>query len=203
MIAFVKGIVEEVCSDSIIIEKDGLGIQVYTTTAVIEKLQIKGSEVKLYTHFHVKEDAMQLFGFLEKEDLKLFKLLITVNGIGPKAALSILSSMSTDTLVFAILSEDIKTISTAQGVGKKIAQKIVVEIKDKVGLLQEENALFGRGDLGTEEEGVISINRAEAVEVLVALGYSKTEALKAVNGIEIEETMLSEEIVKLALKTLI
>lgn len=199
MIAFVKGRLAEVFLDFIIIDKDGLGFQIFTTLSVIEKLPEKGSEIKLHTHFHVKEDGMQLYGFLEKKDLTLFKLLITVSGVGPKAALSILSSMDADTLVFAILSEDVKTITKAQGVGKKIAQKIILEIKDKVGAINEESILLSHEKV--EEKGAsLQSQKTEAIEVLKALGYSGTEALKVVNSVEVDKDASSDEIVKKALK---
>lgn len=200
MIAFVRGRLEEILSDSVIIDKDGFGFQIYTTAAILTSLPSVGNEIRLHTHFHVKEDNMQLFGFLNKEDLKLFKLLISVSGVGPKGALSILSSMDADTLVFAILSEDIKTISKAQGVGKKIAQKIVLEIKDKVGLLNEEAILRSYESKETEEKTSLNMSKNEAIEVLKALGYSGTEALRAVKTVEFRSEMSADEIVKEALK---
>lgn len=201
MIAFVKGKLEDIFTDYIVIDKDGIGIQVYTTTTVIEQLPQKGKDIKMHTYLHVREDVLQLFGFLHASDLKMFKLLITVNGIGPRAALSILSSIKTDTLIFAILSEDIQTISKAQGVGKKIAGKIVVEIKDKVGLIGGEEGDIVKNTTSIKEHSD-SISKMEAIEVLVALGYTRTEAMKAVNGLDIENQS-SDEVVKLALKTLI
>lgn len=200
MIAFVRGILEEVSSDFIILDKEGLGIQIYTTLSVIKQLPTKGEEVKLHTHFHVKEDAMQLFGFLKKQEMELFKLLISVSGVGPKAGLSILSAMDADTLVFAILSEDIKTITKAQGIGSKIAKKIILEIKDKVGVLHE-RVIFSPAEEGKEEDN-LQLYKSEAVEVLKALGYSATEAWKAVELLQIKDVTSSDEVVKLALKTM-
>lgn len=200
MIAFVKGKLEEIFSDNLIIDKDGLGFQIFTSSAVLEALPPIGSEIKLHTHFHVKEDNMQLFGFLSRGDLKLFQLLITVSGVGPKAALSILSSINSDTLIFAILSEDIKTISKAQGVGKKIAQKIILDIKDKVGALNEEAFIATQEKEDGGEAIHLHHNINEAVEVLKALGYSATESLRAVKGLEMESPASTDEIVKEALK---
>lgn len=199
MIAFVKGNLEEILSDSIIVDKDGIGIQIFTTNVVLEKMPPIHSEVKLHTHFHVKEDLLQLYGFLSMTDLKLFKLLISVSGVGPKGAISILSSMDTDTLVFAILAEDSKTLSKAQGVGKKVAQKIILEIKDKVGNLNED-IILSSCEEEDEENSTFSSVKNEAIEVLKALGYSATEALQAVKSVEITSGSSSDEIVKQALK---
>ena len=173
MIASVKGKLEGVTADSVIIDVNGLGVEVIVPSSVINRLPRPYEDVKLHTYMQVREDAMQLYGFFEKEDLDFFKLLITVNGIGPKAAIAILSSMSTDVLTFAILSEDIKTIEKAQGIGAKTAKKLILELKDKVGVINAE-----------------------------ALGYSRTEAMKAITAIEITEEMTSEDLVKSALKNL-
>ena len=146
---------------------------------------------------------MQLYGFLEKEDLDFFKLLITVNGIGPKAAIAILSSMPTDILTFAILSEDTKTIQKAQGIGAKTAKKLVLELKDKVGIIKTPkntgSEIYDNAGLAI---GINSEIKDEAVQVLTALGYSQTEAVKAISTVEIYEEMTSEELVKLSLKNL-
>ena len=146
---------------------------------------------------------MQLYGFLEKEDLDFFKLLITVNGIGPKAAIAILSSMPTDILTFAILSEDTKTIQKAQGIGAKTAKKLVLELKDKVGIIKTpKNTGSEIYDNAGLTIGINSEIKDEAVQVLTALGYSQTEAVKAISTIEMYEEMTSEELVKLSLKNL-
>ena len=136
MIASVKGKLEGVTAESVIIDVNGLGVEAIVPTTVINRLPKIDENVRLYTYLHVREDAMQLYGFLEKEDLDFFKLLITVNGIGPKAAIAILSSMPADILTFAILSEDTKTIQKAQGIGAKTAKKLVLELKDKVGIIK-------------------------------------------------------------------
>jgi len=202
MIASVKGKLEGVTADSVIIDVNGLGVEVIVPSNVINRLPRPYEDVKLHTYMHVREDAMQLFGFLEKEDLDFFKLLITVNGIGPKAAIAILSSMSTDVLTFAILSEDIKTIEKAQGIGAKTAKKLVLELKDKVGVINAKAV-----ELRSDSSPFISLTigsaiKEEASQVLEALGYSRTEAMKAITAIEITEEMTSEDLVKSALKNL-
>lgn len=202
MISSVKGKLEGVTSESVIIDVNGLGVEAIVPATVINRLPKIDENVRLYTYLHVREDAMQLYGFLEKEDLDFFKLLITVNGIGPKAAIAVLSSMPADILTFAILSEDIKTIEKAQGIGAKTAKKLVLELKDKVGIIkQAKNA--GSVDYNSDiATGINSEIKREATEVLAALGYSQTEAMKAISTVEMTEDMTSEELVKLALKNL-
>ena len=203
MIASVKGKLEGVTAESVIIDVNGLGVEAIVPTTVINRLPKIDDNVRLYTYLHVREDAMQLYGFLEKEDLDFFKLLITVNGIGPKAAIAILSSMPTDILTFAIISEDTKTIEKAQGIGAKTAKKLVLELKDKVGIIKiPKNTGSENYDNNVLTIGINSEIKDEAVQVLTALGYSQTEAVKAISTVEISEKMTSEELVKLALKNL-
>ena len=202
MIASVKGKLEGVTADSVIIDVNGMGVEVIVPNNVIGRLPKQDEAIKLHTYLHIREDAMQLFGFLEKEDLNFFKLLITVNGIGPKAAIAILSSMSTDVLTFAILSEDIKTIEKAQGIGAKTAKKLVLELKDKVGVINEKTLTRSTDSELVSVSGAGSKVKEEAYQVLEALGYSRTEAMKAITAIEITEEMTAEELVKLALKNL-
>ena len=202
MIASVKGKLEGVTADSVIIDVNGMGVEVIVPNNVIGRLPKQDEAIKLHTYLHIREDAMQLFGFLEKEDLDFFKLLITVNGIGPKAAIAILSSMSTDVLTFAILSEDIKTIEKAQGIGAKTAKKLVLELKDKVGVINEKTLTRSTDSELVSVSGAGSKVKEEASQVLEALGYSRTEAMKAITAIEITEEMTSEDLVKSALKNL-
>ena len=203
MIASVKGKLEGVTTESVIIDVNGLGVEAIVPTTVINLLPKIDENIKLHTYLHVREDVMQLYGFLEKEDLDFFKLLITVNGIGPKAAIAILSSMPTDILTFAILSEDTKTIQKAQGIGAKTAKKLVLELKDKVGIIKTPknngSEIYDNAGLTI---GINSEIKDEAVQVLTALGYSQTEAVKAISTIEMYEEMTSEELVKLSLKNL-
>ena len=203
MIASVKGKLESVTTDSVIIDVNGLGVEAIVPTTVINRLPKVDENVKLYTYLHVREDIMQLYGFLDKEDLDFFKLLITVNGIGPKAGIAILSSMPADILTFAILSEDTKTIEKAQGIGAKTAKKLVLELKDKVGIIKTlKNTGSEAYDNTALTIGINSEIKDEAVQVLTALGYSQTESMKAISTVEVSGEMTSEELVKLALKNL-
>ena len=203
MIASVKGKLEDVTAESVIIDVNGLGVEAIVPGTVINRLPKVDDNVKLYTYLHVREDVMQLYGFLEKEDLDFFKLLITVNGIGPKAGVAILSSMPVDILTFAILSEDIKTIEKAQGIGAKTAKKLVLELKDKVGIIKSpKNISSGSYEETVSDIGINNEIKDEAVQVLTALGYSQTEAMKAISTVEMTEGITSEELVKLSLKNL-
>lgn len=160
-----------------------------------------GDEVLLHTFFNVKEDAMHLFGFLSKDDMEIFKLLLGVNGVGPKAALGILSVMSADDIRFAVLADDAKTISKAPGIGTKTARKLILELKDKVSL---EDAFEKRleNQAGAPVPTVENDAVSEAVQALTALGYSSADALKAVRKADIAEGMTTEEILKSALKNM-
>lgn len=174
-----------------------------------------GREMKLYTYLYVREDILQLYGFMQKEELEVFKLLLTVSGIGPKAALGILSSITVDDLQFAVLSEDKKTISKAPGIGAKTAGKLILELKDKFKLKDAVAYKFARNEGGQDssvkgqkeqnlegsaEKAKIKRMRQDAVEALTALGYSQTEAMKAVNGVDIENSKDVEEVLRASLK---
>ena len=160
-----------------------------------------GQEVKIHTHLHVREDAMQLYGFLTRDDLKMFRMLLGVSGIGPKAALGILSGLSADELRFAVLSDDIKTISRAPGVGKKTAQKMILELKDKLDLQEAfDTKTMHVQEASQAETGDLVDAKKEAVQALTALGYSGSEALRAVKQVDVSPDMNVEEILKQALK---
>ena len=202
MIAYIKGKVAEILEDRVILEAGAMGYNLFMPMASAEAVLKRGDDVKLYTHLHVREDVMQLFGFLTKDDLHNFQLLLGVNGIGPKAALGILSGLTADELRFAVLSEDVKTISKAPGVGKKTAQKLILELKDKMDLqeafdLKTQHVQEAQGDMAD-----LSDARKEAVEALTALGYSGADALKAVKRVEMTSGMDVETLLKAALKNL-
>lgn len=200
MYSYIKGILADMEEDFVVVEAGGIGYNIYTTGQTFHYLPSIGEEVKLYTYLNVREDAMVLYGFLTKDDLRVFKLLIGVSGIGPKGALAILSVMTTDDLRFAVLGEDAKAIAKAPGIGAKTAQRLILELKDKLSL---EDA-FEQKLAHTEEQKAGNAKGAknEAVQALVALGYSSSEALKAVNAVEITEDTDVEEILKAALKNM-
>ena len=133
MIAFVRGTAVDMTENSVIVEAGGIGYEIYMTGTDLSQIHM-GEEVKIHTYFNVREDAMQLYGFRSKDDLQMFKLLLGVNGVGPKAAVGVLAGITADELRFAILSDDVKTLSKAPGIGKKTAQKLILELKDKMKL---------------------------------------------------------------------
>jgi len=198
MIAFVIGTVAELGDGLVILENNGIGYRVFVPGSVSERVT-KGDEIRLHTHLAVREDAFTLYGFLSKEDLAMFRSLLGVSGIGPKGALSVLSVMSADDLRFAVLSDDIRTISKVPGIGKKTAQKLILELKDKMDL---NDILTGSSDEETAvPQPADTSAQSEAVMALTALGYPGTQAMKAVRKVMESGGELSvEEILKKALK---
>lgn len=202
MIQYIRGELAVVEADRVIVDVGGVGYGIFMLVESISQLPPVGNEVRIYTYLNVKEDAMQLFGFLTRDDLQVFKLLIGVNGIGPKGGQAVLSVLSPDDLRFAVLSGDVKAICAAPGIGKKTAEKVILELKDKLSL---EDALEHtmNGDAGDISYGDPSGVQSEAVQALTALGYSSTEALRAVKKIEITEAMDVEAVLKQALKQML
>lgn len=215
MISYIKGILTDMQPDSIVIETYGIGYEIRVPLTVLEEVPSIGEQIKLYTYLYVREDILQLYGFLQKEELEVFKLLLTVSGIGPKAALGILSSITIDDLRFAILSEDKKTISKAPGIGAKMAGKMILELKDKLKLEdafldklahkeeQIEESIDGKKEQeldGKKEKIRVKRMRQDAMDALIALGYSQTEAMKAVNRVDLEHMKDVEEVLKASLK---
>lgn len=199
MISYIKGELAAVGEEQVVVEVQGIGYGIFMPGQAMTMLPPIGSEVKIHTYLNVREDAMQLFGFLTKDDLKVFRLLIGVNGIGPKGGLNILSKMTPDDLRFAVLAGDVKAISAAPGIGKKTAEKLIIELKDKLNI----------DDVLTKEEEVMSVPsgradmQSEAVQALVALGYGSAESLKAVKKVPMTETMTVEELLKQSLKFMV
>lgn len=200
MIGYLKGEIAEVKDSYAVIEVGGIGYEVFLPTSAIMRLPARGSEVKIFTYMNVREDAVNLFGFLTRDDLNMFKLLITVNGIGPKGALAILSAISADNIRFAVLSEDAKTLAKVPGIGNKTAGKLILELKDKFKLEDAFEQRLVNNSGVTAADGSYTGRREEAVQALIVLGYSGTEAARIVSTIEITEEMTVEDILKLCLK---
>lgn len=200
MYSYIRGILTEIEEDKIVVEANGIGYNIYTTAQTFQYLPSMGEEVKVYTYLHLREDIMMLYGFLTKDDLKVFKLLIGVNGIGPKGALAILSVMTTDDLRFAVLGDDAKAITKAPGVGSKTAQRLILELKDKLNLEDAFEQKLEHQAMTVSPKGNSVKN--DAVQALVALGYSSSEALKAMSDIEITEDTDVEDLLKAALKNM-
>lgn len=198
MYSYMKGELVEILDETIVLEVNNIGYNIHIPASMIDSFHGTGQKVKVYTYFHVKEDSMKLYGFLTRDDLNIFKLLLGVNGIGPKGALAILTVMTPDDLRFAVLGEDAKTIAKAPGIGNKTAQRLILELKDKLNL---EDAFEAKSNHVAEEAGISASGaKSEAVQALTALGYSSTEALKAVNGVELTADITVEEVLKAALK---
>ncbi len=194
MIGFVEGIIEYIDVDKIVVNNNGVGYNVFMPASQIDTLNVDET-VRVFTYLNVREDAMQLFGFLTRDDLEVFKLLITVNGIGPKGGLAVLSTITTDDLRVAVISEDARAISKAPGIGAKTAQKVIIELKDKLNL---EDVLEPKSDANFQVNDNNSMS--EAVMALVALGYSQADAYRAVKSIDNIEELDVENVIKMALK---
>lgn len=198
MIGFLRGIIEGITDENVILDVNGVGYNILLNGKDFDLLPGYGEEVKLYTYLSVREDAMKLYGFLTREDLEFFKLLIGVNGIGPKVGQGILSGLGPDELRFAILANDAKTISKCPGVGAKTAQRIILDLKDKIEI--EDVLSHGPVSSSKASNEKLSDIRTEAVEALTALGYSASDALRAVKMVENAEEMDTEMLLKNALK---
>ena len=204
VISYIKGTLAEKYKDHIVVESGMMGIKIFVPMSVLEFLPSAGENVKIYTHLQVREDDLSLYGFLNRQDLDMFCQLLMVSGIGPKGALGIMSALRPEDLRLAILTGDAKAISRAPGVGAKTAQRIILDLKDKV---QAEDLLSplqdGTGGALPAGGSELSGNAAkEAVEALVALGYTNAEALKAVKSVGVTEDMDSEAVLKASLKYL-
>lgn len=203
LIAYVNGILEYIEEGLCVVDVGGIGMNVFISGSTMDRMPGIGEPVKLYTYTNVKEDAFNLFGFLSRDELSLFKMLITVSGIGPKGGLSILSVMTPDDLRFAIMAGDSKSISAAPGIGKKTAERITLELRDKIKVSEDD--MLGKSAAVTIDDltGEASSARDEAVAALVALGYNSTDAMKAVRKVlKADESAASdtEVLLKLALK---
>ena len=201
MYAYLKGTLEEIAEDAVVVEVGNIGYNVRVSATTTQGLPGIGSEVKIYTYTLVREDAFTLYGFLTKDDLEIFKKLITVNGIGPKGGLAILSVMNADALRFAIMAGDAKSIAKAPGVENKTAERVILDLRDKISL---EDTLLGLGEpvvtASAAGGGADNVMKREAIEALVALGYSASDATNAVKRVEVDENSTVEGILKAALK---
>lgn len=200
MIAYLDGIVAAVSETRVILDVNHIGFQVFISSRDASQMPGRGERVTVFTYMNVKEDAMQLYGFLSEDDLEMFKLLLTVNGIGPKAALGVCSALTADDIRFAVLSDDVKTISKAPGIGAKTAKKMIMELKDKLNLEDAFEKKLSHAEQQAVAGSGMDDAKSEAVQALTALGYSSTDALKAVRKVDVQEGMDVETILKLALK---
>lgn len=199
MISYIKGILEDMSPGMVVVDNHGIGYQMMVPMRG-ESFPKIGQEIKIYTHMHVREDDVSLFGFLSKEEKEAFELLIGVNGIGPKVGLSVLSTLSVYELKMAVISEDVKTISKTPGLGPKGAKKLILELKDKLSFEELEEDGVGAEIFDTSADSSDSV--MITIEGLVSLGYSKSEAAIAVNKVEDAKDLTTEELLKKALKNI-
>lgn len=199
MISYIKGILEDMSQGMVVVDNHGIGYQMMVPMRG-ESFPKIGQEIKIYTHMHVREDDVSLFGFLSKEEKEAFELLIGVNGIGPKVGLSVLSTLSVYELKMAVISEDVKTISKTPGLGPKGAKKLILELKDKLSFEELEEDGVGAEIFDTSADSSDSV--MITIEGLVSLGYSKSEAAIAVNKVEDAKDLTPEELLKKALKNI-
>lgn len=195
MYAYIYGEIIEKDPENIVIECNHIGYNIHIAPGMLSRFPSVGQMARIYTYTSVREDAFWLYGFTSKDELNLFKLLITVSGIGPKGAMGILSVMDVDTLRLAVLSQDSKMIAKAPGVGAKSASRIVLELKDKI----KPEDVLGK-PLEDEESSVLSTLRQEATEALVSLGYTVSDAYKVLQKLDITEDTRVEDVIKMALR---
>ena len=195
MIASLRGTLIHKDNTAAVVECGGVGFRLFVTKNTLYRLPETGTEVFLYTHLAVKEDALDLYGFSDSDELEAFRLITSVNGVGAKIGIALLSEFTADRLTVCIASGDAKALTAASGVGLKLAQRIVLELKDKVGAISTDDA-----DIKAVGNATLHTNTAEAVAALTALGYSQSEASLAVG--RLDASLSAEELIKQALKSL-
>lgn len=201
MYAYIKGTLAYKHNDYMVVEANGVGYKINTSLSSIESAGSDGAEVKVFTHLYVREDVLSLYGFVTQEELGMFELLITVSGVGPKAAISMISAISPSKFGLAVITDDANTLTRAQGIGNKMAQRIILELKDKIkkeqlaavsGLIKEQPMSDVRG----------GSKASEAVSALMVLGYTAVEASRAVSAVYLNDMDL-ETVIKSSLKNLV
>ncbi|MCD8019057.1 MAG: Holliday junction branch migration protein RuvA [Clostridiales bacterium] len=203
MIAYIKGTAAYAENDTVVLDHQGMGYQIRVPSTALEQIHM-GQEITLHTYLYVREDALALYGFLTKEELRLFRLLLGVNGVGPRVALAVLSALSVEDLYYAVVSEDAKSIAKTPGIGPKGAKRMIIELKDKLDLRD----LGIDEDAEMETEPSVSVVKgndaaAETIEALMVLGYSNGEAYRAVHRVKGYADMDTEELLGEALKVLV
>lgn len=200
MIGFLRGKIAGCDEKVLLLDVNGVGYEINIPLGMASDLPPLGEETKVYTYLSVKDDSFSLFGFLSHDDLEMFKMLIGVSGIGPKGAQSVLATLSADDLRFAILSGDSKAIAKAPGIGAKTAQRVIIDLKDKLSLEETFEHAFNESDGKKTASEENSAARDETVEALMALGYSSTDAYKAVRAADDGSGMDSNALLKAALR---
>lgn len=208
MIGYLCGEIAEISEDLVVLDVHGVGYNVRISADFASKLPGVGVQTKIFTYTYVKEDAFLLYGFPSKVELELFKKMLSVGGIGPKGALGILSVLSATDLQIAICSGDVKAISQAPGIGKKTAERLILDLRDKIHLEDAlrnitADSMEGKADIDATPGMPDNQAKADAIEALVALGYSRSDTIKAVQRVTIGEVTTTEDILKEALKHLL
>lgn len=203
MYAYIRGKIEFKSAEYLVIEAGGIGYKIFTSAQTLSRLGNAGEEAKIYTHLYVREDIFALYGFYSTEELSMFELLISVSGVGPKAAISLMSAVSPSKFGVAVITDDYKCLTKAQGIGSKTAQRIILELKDKLKKQQFEDVVHKEHLMDDKDSrSIAESNKAsEAISALMVLGYTAIEAGKAVASVYSEELDL-ESIIKSSLKNL-
>lgn len=198
MYAYISGTIDHITEKSAVVDNHGIGYEIMMSASDLGVLH-RGDEVKVYTHYHVSENGVGLYGFMSRESKRIFELLLSVNGVGPKGALAVLSVLSVEDLTYAVLGDNEKAITAAPGIGPKAAKKIILELKDKLDLNDAVSETLDRGAAAASQNSSIKNN---VLMGLTALGFSSSDALRALNSIEITDDMTEEELLKLSLKNI-
>ena len=200
MIAYISGALVSAGENYIVIDNHGMGYRIFVSGKFLEHIPAYGTQIKIYTHMYIREDELTLYGFHSEEELSVFRILIGISGVGPKVAMAILTALTIQELQLAVISEDAKTISKANGVGAKGASRIILELKDKLKMEDMMDAAYEQSIVQDTQD----LNAArDAILALVNLGYSNSEAALAVKKIRDTSQMDIESILKAALKKLI
>ncbi len=202
MYAYIEGVVAEIGEKTAVIDNHGIGYEIFMPLTSLQKL-VHNETVKIYTYYQSNDNGTALFGFLSKEEKRIFTLLISVSGVGPKGAISILSVLSAEDLTYAIIGENVKAITAAPGIGTKAAQKIIVELRDKLDLEDAVMESIGGNATGaTSSQASFGAMKNNVLLGLTALGFSNADAIKALNEVEVNEDMTEETLLKEALNKL-
>ena len=198
MYAYISGTIDYITENAVVVDNHGIGYEISMSGRDLCVLH-KGDEAKIYTHYQVSENNIGLYGFLSRDCKRVFELLLSVNGVGPKGALAVLSVLSVEDLTYAVLGDNEKAITAAPGIGPKAAKKIILELKDKLDLNDAVSETLDRGSAAASVNSSIKNN---VLMGLTALGFSSSDALRALNSIEITEDMTEEELLKMALSAI-
>ena len=200
MFAYVRGTLSDIDENIVIVENNGVGYAISSSMSTIRQLPNIGSEIKLNTKLIPKEDSLTLYGFYDKEELKMFELLLSVSGIGPKGALAILSNMTVSDIQFAVAGADAKAFAACPGIGKKTAERAIIDLKDKVDIIGAFEAKITSDLSGKKSSSPVISVKEEVLEALVSLGYSASNAARALDKMTITESTTTEQLLSDTLK---